>query len=158
MTRPAAVRIVEYESRHREAFRDLNLAWIEEYFVVEAPDRRQLSDPETSILAPGGAILVAEREAETVGVCALLVVGDGELELAKMATRRDLRGSGVGRQLMVAALAKARTMGAHKLSLLTHHSLQPALALYRSVGFIEVAMPAGNEYERADVAMELDLQ
>ena len=152
------IRIVDYEPRHREAFRDLNLAWIEEHFAVEEPDRRQLSDPEESILAPGGAILVAETGSEAVGVCALLVVGHGHLELAKMATRKDRRGAGVGRQLMLAALTKARALGAHKLSLLSHHSLAPALALYRSVGFVDVAMPPGNEYERADVAMELELR
>jgi ribosomal protein S18 acetylase RimI-like enzyme len=152
------VRVVEYEPRHREAFRDLNLASIEEYFVVEAPDRRQLSDPEASILAPGGAILVAELGTETVGVCALIVAGHRHLELAKMATRKDLRGSGVGRKLMAAALEKAKAMGARKLSLLSHHSLAPALALYRSVGFVDVAMPPGNQYERADVAMVLELR
>jgi hypothetical protein len=52
---------------------------------------------------------------------------------------------------------KARSLGAHKLSLLTHHSLAPALGLYRSVGFLDAPMPTGNEYERADVAMELEL-
>ena len=158
MSGQQAVRVVEYEARHREAFRDLNLAWIEEYFEVEALDLRQLSDPEASILAPGGAILVAELGPEAIGVCALVVAGEGHLELAKMATRRDLRGSGVGRKLMLAALEKARALGAHKVSLLSHHSLAPALALYRSVGFIDVAMPPGNEYERADVAMELELR
>jgi GNAT superfamily N-acetyltransferase len=151
------VRIVDYEPRHREAFRDLNLAWIEEYFVVEEPDRRQLSDPESWILAPGGAILVAEVESEPVAVCALIAVGDGHYELAKMATRKDLRGSGVGRRLMLATLEKARAIGAHKVSLLSHHSLEPALRLYRSVGFVDVPVPPGNEYERADVAMELRL-
>jgi GNAT superfamily N-acetyltransferase len=157
MTGTTDIRIVDYEPRHREAFRDLNLAWIEEYFVVEGPDRRQLSDPEGTILAPGGAILVAELGAEPVAVCALIVAGDGHFELAKMATRKDVRGTGVGRKVMTAAIEKARALGAHKLSLLSHHSLAPALALYRSVGFVDAAMPAGNEYERADVSMELEL-
>jgi GNAT superfamily N-acetyltransferase len=157
MIDPDDLRIVDYEPRHREAFRDLNLAWIEEYFAVEEPDRRQLSDPESSILAAGGAILVAELGTEAVGVCALIVMGAHHLELAKMATRKDLRGSGVGRKLMLAALHKAKALGAHKLSLLSHHSLAPALGLYRSVGFVPVAVPPGNQYERADVAMELEL-
>jgi len=157
MIGPADVRIVDFEPRHREAFRDLNLAWIEEYFVVEGPDRRQLSDPERTILAPGGAILVAELGADVVAVCALIVAGDGHFELAKMATRKDLRGSGLGRKVMTAAIEKARALGAHKLSLLSHHSLAPALALYRSVGFVDAPMPTGNEYERADVSMELEL-
>ena len=157
MIGPADVRIVDFEPRHREAFRDLNLAWIEEYFVVEGPDRRQLSDPERTILAPGGAILVAELGVDVVAVCALIVAGDGHFELAKMATRKDLRGSGVGRKVMTAAIEKARALGARKLSLLSHHSLAPALALYRSVGFVDAPMPTANEYERADVSMEMEL-
>ncbi len=157
MTGAESVRIVDYEARHRDAFRDLNLSWIEELFAVEAPDLRQLSDPEATILEPGGAILVAEVGSEAVAVCALVVAGRGHFELAKMATRRDLRGSGVGRKLLHAAIAKARSLGAHKLSLLSHHSLAPALGLYRSMGFVDVALPEDNEYLRADVAMELDL-
>lgn len=157
MIEPDHVRILDYEPRHREAFRDLNLSWIEEYFVVEELDRRQLSDPERAILAPGGAILVAELDGEAVAVCALIVTGNRHYELAKMATRKDLRGSGVGRKLMLAALQKAKALGAHRVSLLTHHSLAPALKLYRSVGFVDVPMPPGNEYARADVAMELEL-
>ena len=152
------VRIVDYLPRHRDAFRDLNLAWIEEYFVVEEQDRRQLSDPEGSILAPGGAILVAELGSEPVAVCALIVAGSRHYELAKMATRKDLRGSGVGRKLMLATLDKARQLGAHKVSLLSHHSLAPALSLYRSVGFVDVDVPTDNAYARADVAMEIRLQ
>jgi GNAT superfamily N-acetyltransferase len=157
MIEQADVHILDYEPRHREAFRDLNLAWIEEYFVVEEPDLRLLSDPETAILALGGAILVAEHRGEAVAVCALIASGAGHFELAKMATRKDLRGAGVGRKLMLAALEKAKALGARKVSLLSHHSLAPALGLYRSVGFVDVALPAGNEYERADVAMELEL-
>ena len=154
---PHDIRIVDYEPRHREAFRELNLSWIEEYFEVEDLDRRQLSDPERSILEPGGAILVAELASEPVAVCALLVTGPRHFELAKMATRKDLRGSGVGRKLILATLDKARSLGAHRVSLLSHHSLAPALGLYRSVGFVDVAVPPRNAYARADVAMEMEL-
>jgi GNAT superfamily N-acetyltransferase len=158
MIRPEDVRIVDFEPRHRADFRDLNLAWIEAHFVVEEPDRRQLSDPEGAILAPGGAILVAELGTEAVAVCALIALGDRHYELAKMGTRADLRGAGIGRKLILAAIDKARSFGARKVSLLSHHSLAPALGLYRSVGFVDVALPLGNEYERADVAMELQLE
>ena len=36
----ARLRIVAFERSHAEAFRDLNLDWIEEYFVVEELARR----------------------------------------------------------------------------------------------------------------------
>jgi GNAT superfamily N-acetyltransferase len=153
-----SVRIVDYEPRHRDAFRDLNLAWIEEYFEVEEPDRAQLLEPEASIIAPGGSILVAKLGSEVVAVCALLAKGERHYELAKMATRKDLRGSGIGRRLILAALEKARALGAHKVSLLSHHSLAPALRLYRSVGFVDVEVAGCSGYARCDVAMELVLE
>lgn len=157
MITPPALRILEYEPRHRDAFRELNLAWIEEYFEVEETDREQLFDPEASILAPGGAILVAELGAEVVAVCALLAKDERHYELAKMATRKALRGSGIGRRLILAALEKARALGAHKVSLLSHHSLAPAIHLYRSVGFVDVEVPGCSGYARCDVAMEFVL-
>jgi putative acetyltransferase len=95
---------------------------------------------------------------EVVAVCALIVSGARHYELAKMATRKDLRGSGIGRRLMLATLERARALGAQKVSLLTHHSLAPALGLYRSVGFVDVPVPPGNQYERADVAMEMRIE
>ena len=151
------VLVVDYEPRHRSAFRDLNLAWIEELFAVEELDRRQLDDPEAAILKRGGAIVVAELGQEVVAVCALIPSDPGHFEVAKMATRKDLRGSGIGRKLMAAVVAKGRALGAHRLSLRSHSSLTPALRLYRSFGFCDVPVPAGNEYARADVAMELEL-
>ena len=150
--------IVDFEPHHRDAFRDLNLAWNEELFAVEELDRRQLNDPEAAILRRGGAIVVAELDQDVVGVCALVPTGPGHFEVAKMATRKDLRGSGIGRKLMSAVLLKGRELGAHRLSLLSHSSLAPALRLYRSFGFTDVPVPAGNEYARADVAMELELR
>ncbi len=89
--------IVEYEDRHSSKFRDLNLSWIEEYFEVEDIDRRQLLDPRSSILDPGGAIFVAETSAGVVGVCALIYEAPGEYELTKMAVQKNLRDQGVGR-------------------------------------------------------------
>ena len=136
MTDSNDIRIVEFETRHRGAFLDLNLSWIEEYFDVEEPDRQQLLDPEATILRPGGAILVAESGNAVVGVCALLLQAPGHYEVAKMATRKDLRGAGIGRQLLAAVLSKARSLHARKLSLVSHTGLTPALDLYRSVGFL----------------------
>jgi ribosomal protein S18 acetylase RimI-like enzyme len=157
---PPPVRIVPYEPRHREPFRALNLAWIEEHFAVEERDRRELDDPEAQILAAGGHILMAESESpagvEVVGACALIREPDGAYELAKMAVAPVARGRGVGRALGEAAVARARALGAPYVELLSNTRLAPAIGLYRALGFVEVPLPP-TEYARANIKMVLRL-
>ena len=53
------VEIVDFTPEYAEAFRVLNLAWIERYFSVEAEDVKLLSDPMGEIVNSGGYIAVA---------------------------------------------------------------------------------------------------
>ncbi|MEM9570885.1 MAG: GNAT family N-acetyltransferase [Pseudomonadota bacterium] len=142
------------------AFRDLNLAWVEQYFTVEDEDRAQLDDPQTHILDKGGAILMAELDGEVVGTAGLVPGhGDDTLELIKMSARNDVKGQGIGRALMDAAIEKARAMGASKIWLETNTKLEAALALYQRSGF---RVLTGDEltptpYDRCDCQMLLEL-
>jgi putative acetyltransferase len=159
MSEPTAtdVRIVPYAPEYRTAFRDLNLEWIATYFEVEPEDRRVLGDPETYVLAPGGAILMVLDGMEPIGTGALIPNGEREFELAKMAVTPRARGRGIGRRLCAALVERARAMGAHRVELVSHRSLAPAIALYYSVGFREI--PLGSvAYRRANIRMELRLQ
>ncbi|MGH7635670.1 MAG: MarR family transcriptional regulator, partial [Gemmatimonadaceae bacterium] len=74
------LRIVPYRPEHAAAFRDLNLAWIRKYFVVEERDERDLGDPDMHILSRSGHILIAELRDETVGTCALMLESEGVYE------------------------------------------------------------------------------
>jgi GNAT superfamily N-acetyltransferase len=150
------VRIVHYTPRHRDAFAALNLAWITEHFRVEEADRRALEDPDGYILGHGGHILMAEADGRSVGACALLRNDDGSFELAKMAVDPAAQGRKIGRQLGLAAIELARQHGARRVELLSNTKLTPAIALYRSLGFVEVPLPP-NDYERANIKMVLDL-
>lgn len=150
------IRIVDYQPRHRDSFRALNLAWIERWFAVEDADRRALDDPDASILAPGGFIVMAERAGDVLGCCALIRESDDTFELAKMAVAPAAQGQGIGRLLGMAAIERARRAGARRVELLTNSRLAPALHLYRKLGFVQVAV-GETEYDRADVRMVLDL-
>jgi putative acetyltransferase len=141
-----------------EAFRDLNEEWIARHFTIEAEDRRQLDDPVTAFIEPGGAILIAELDGRRVGCVALSPDGAGAFELSKMAIAPDTRGQGAGRALLQAAIDQARTMGARFLFLGSSTKLPAAVHLYETFGFRHVApetihMP----YARADVFMQLTL-
>jgi len=151
------VRIVPYAPEHRTAFRDLNLEWIATYFEVEPEDRKVLGDPESYVLQPGGVILMALDGDDTVGTGALIPTTSHEFELAKMAVTPRAQGRGVGRRLCTALVEAARARGARRVELVSHRSLAPAIALYRSLGFREI--PLGPvAYKRANIRMELPLR
>jgi len=81
--------------------------------------------------------------------------GGTRFELTKMAVTAAWQGKGLGRQLMLAALAAFEARGGGYLFLETNSALTPAITLYESVGFVQVPRPDGPQhYERADVYME----
>lgn len=155
-----ALAVRPYASPDRLAFRDLNIAWVEEYFEVEAEDRAQLENPDAAILDKGGRILIAELDGEAVGTVALLPGhGEATVELIKMSARADLRGQGIGRALMTAAIETAREMGAQRVWLETNTVLDAALALYRKSGFRELPPQdcSATPYARCNCQMVLEL-
>jgi len=150
------LRIVDYADRHAAVFRDLNLDWIEEHFAIEEIDRRHLLAPSESILAPGGAIFIAERNGIPVGCCAVLNHGGGVYEVSKMAVDRQCRGVGIGRALLSEVIRRARIMGAVRLTIISNTVLASAIHLYRDIGFREVLLES-DAYARGNIALELAL-
>ena len=152
-SRKASTRIVDYHGRYGDAFKRLNCEWLERYFRVEPIDHIVLSDPEQTIIEPGGAILYAVQGEAAIGTVALKAHGEGEYELTKMAVTEGHQGEGLGRQLLSAALARFGALHGKRLYLESHSSLLPALALYESAGFCHEPRPSPSDYERSDVYM-----
>ena len=50
----ALVEIVDFAPAHQEAFKRLNVEWIEQHWVLEEADRLALDHPDRYILEPGG--------------------------------------------------------------------------------------------------------
>ena len=151
------VELLDYAPRHRAHFERLNREWISRHFTLEPLDQAILSDPERYLIQTGGAVLFARLDGRIVGTCGLKKDHDHAFELVKMAVSEDAQGRGVGKQLLDAAIERARKLGAQTLFLWTSSRLESALALYRKRGFRQVAPPEPSEYERADVYMELAL-
>lgn len=141
------------------AFQELNEEWISTLFTIEGGDRRTLDDPFTSIVDSGGDVLIARLCGKAVGCVSLVPTGDGVYELSKMAVAPDARNRGIGRKVILAAIERARSLGATSLFLGSNTKLASAVHLYESVGFTHVPperigpMP----YARANVFMELVL-
>lgn len=143
----------------RIAFRTLNEQWITQHFTLEAKDIETLGDPDGKIIQKGGSILMAYSGEEVVGCVALIPMADGVYELSKMAVSPAFRGRGIGRRLLVSAVAEAKQMGAASLFLGSNSALRDAVHLYESVGFRHVPperLPP-LAYARADVFMEMPI-
>jgi len=153
----AAMEIVQFRPQLAGAFKALNEAWITTLFALEPKDVEVLGDPFRQIVEPGGEVLFALEDGEAVGCCALMRLADGGFELAKMAVADIQKGRGIGRALLAEAVAWAKAKGAPRLYLETNSALAPALGLYRSFGFSEIAPAHPSPYARADVVMELAL-
>ncbi|TNF75851.1 MAG: GNAT family N-acetyltransferase [Bacteroidetes bacterium] len=152
------VEIRDYEPQFRKAFRELNEWWIHQYFEMEEKDYQILHDPDTHILNRGGHILVALFKGVPAGVCALLPSDrdDFDFELSKMGVAPDCQGLGIGMALGRAVLKKARDSGAKRVFLQSNTILEPAINLYRKLGFREI--PAvDSPYRRCNIQMEIAL-
>ncbi len=154
----ARVKMVDYRPEHRTAFRQLNEAWITQWFKMEEADYKALDDPEGYILEKGGHIVVAILDNEPVGVCALIKMNDPQYdyELAKMAVSSAMRGKNIGWLLGQAVIEKARSLGARNLYLESNTILAPAINLYHKLGFKKVAGHA-TPYERCNIQMAVEL-
>ncbi len=149
--------IVDYEPRWHEVFRSINRQWIETYFTMEEADFLALDHPDEKILRPGGHILIAVRDGEAVGTCALIRMDQETFELAKMGVLPHARGHHVGLALGQAALQWARQAGARKVYLESNSRLQPAIHLYEKLGFRYITGHP-TPYARCDVQMEMSLE
>ncbi|MEQ8905090.1 GNAT family N-acetyltransferase [Ekhidna sp.] len=148
--------IVNYLPKHAIAFKELNEAWINQYFEMEESDRKMLDDPQGYILDKGGAIIIAEMDGATVGTCALIKMKDKTYELAKMAVSPEVQGKKIGWKIGIATIEKAKELGADTIYLETNSVLKPAINLYRRLGFKDTDGYC-SPYARCNVQMELKL-
>ncbi len=91
---------------------------------------------------PRGTLLLARVAGELAGCVALRPideVGPGYCEMKRMYVRPAFRGQGIGRVLAERLVADGKRMGYRVMKLDTdsHEKFTAAIALYRSLGFVE---------------------
>jgi GNAT superfamily N-acetyltransferase len=87
-------------------------------------------------VAPGhGAFFVAYVEGEPAGCGAVRCLDGVKAEIKRMYVAPPYRGQGLGRALLVALEAEARSLGLGRLILEAGERQPEALGLYRSAGF-----------------------
>ncbi len=150
------IKIIEYRPEHRPYFEKFNRDWIEKYFVMEPVDEFVLTNPEESLLKPGGAILMATCDGEIAGTVALRKVNDKVFEFTKMAVDENFRRLGIAEALSLASFTRAKELGADTVILYSNSILKPAIRLYEKIGFRHIPVDK-TEYQRSDVKMKIEL-
>ena len=153
------LKIVTFDPVYADDFKRLNLVWLERYFQVEPLDDAVLSNPEETIIKPGGMVFFALLDGAVVGTCALIRHTEGLFELSKMVVADTHQGKGIGTQLLSHTIAWARSQSIQQLFVETNTVLGSAVRLYQRLGFRKTAYDNSNaHYDRTNLKLELDLQ
>ena len=106
---------------------------------------------------PQGRLLLAREFEQTMGCVALRPLGPTTCEMKRLFVRPEYRDRGLGRVLVEAIIEEARKIGYASLRLDTiADRMDRAVALYKSIGFVEIQPYRNNPVDSATF-MELDL-
>jgi putative acetyltransferase len=141
-----------------DSVRKLVFAVLAEFGLRGDPDLTDadLNDLEANYAGRGGCFDVIEDAAGSlVGCWGLYRVDESTCELRKMYFVPLVRGSGLGRHVLEAALQRARELGFSRMVLETSSKLIAANRLYQQFGFKRAV--SDHLAARADQFYELDL-
>lgn len=118
---------------------------IEEYAASLSHDlcfqsfSQELDTLETMYAPPGGSLLLAEIDGEARGCIGLRRLEDDVCEMKRLYLQAEFRGGGRGLALTRALLEEGRRLGYRRIRLDTLPTMQTAIAMYRRLGFREIA-------------------
>src|SRR5438067_4694623 len=119
---------------------------------------KELAELPGAYAEPDGRLLLARDNDELAGCVVLRKIGDGSCEMKRLFVRDTFRGKGIGRLLIETIIRNAKEIGYERLLLDTLPSrMNDAIALYRSIGFKEIAAYYDNPVPGA-IFMELKLR
>ena len=149
------ISIQEYDKKFDKDFFVLNKAWIEESWILEESDKKDLLNPK-KIFDNGGQVFFAVENQTTIGTVAMIKSSEHMFELAKMTVKEDYRGNGIANILMNQCINFAKQNNAKEIFLISNDSLTIARNLYDKYGFKEVDLDS-QKYDRGNVKMRLTL-
>jgi ribosomal protein S18 acetylase RimI-like enzyme len=72
-----------------------------------------------------------------------------------MAVTSAHQGRGLGKAMLHQTLRIAKRLGATQLEIMSNTILEPAIGLYKSVGFVETPLTS-DAYDRGNISLRLD--
>jgi len=103
---------------------------VDDYWTAVSETRRR-----------GGDVLVAEMDADVVGVCQVIIfqhfqhAGGWCGEIESVHVRSDMRGRGIGAQMLLAAEELARERGCYRIQLTSRNVREDAHRFYLANGY-----------------------
>ena len=98
---------------------------------------RELAELPGRYAPPEGRILVASWDAKPAGCVAMKKLGEGLCEMKRFYVRPDFRGKGIGLALAKSIIDAGRAAGYERMRLDTVPSMQSAIKIYESLGFVD---------------------
>ena len=148
--------IIDFKNEYSKLFYDLNIEWLNEFFLVEDYDKKILSNPKKFIINKGGNIFFAKKSKEIIGVVALMPTDELHVyELTKMGVKKAFRNQGVGKLLLQRCIEQGKINKLKKIIIYSNRKLENAIYLYKLFGFTEVELEKKSNYQRADIKLEL---
>ncbi len=111
---------------------------------------RETIESYTSLKHPTGALFVIEVEDELAAIGGIQKLSTNTGEIKRMFTRPKFRRNGFARKMLNELIETGRSLGCKRYLLDTPLFFEPAHALYRSTGFVEV-----EEYPESEIPSEL---
>ena len=130
-----------------------------EFHLPFEPDSKDadLADIEGMYFRRGGVFEVIQNQSgKLLGAYGLFPLNDITCELRKMYFLPEIRGLGLGREVLERAVNHARRLGFKTITLETIGVLERAIALYQRFGFVPVKMEHPNP--RVDQRFMLELK
>ena len=126
---------------------DLVSAVLAEFHLPFDPDSKDadLKDIEGSYFQAGGVFeLIEDAHGKLLGTYGLFPLNDSTCELRKMYFLPEIRGLGLGKQVLERAVEHAQRLGFRAIMLETISVLQRAIHLYTRFGFVPTTMDHPN--------------
>lgn len=149
------MKIVPYDSQYRQAFVDLNKAWITDLFTLEPEDISVLNGVDGAVNGGAQVYFAIDDNGDVMACCMVTPLESGQWEIEKFAARGMYSGTGAGSACFSACLDWAVSHDANRIVIVSNRKCVHALSIYRRFGFKEI--PVDKElfpFERADIAME----